>query len=150
MNTLVGLYEQDIHAWTRKTAELLRQRRFDELDADHLAEELETMSRRDRHELISRLKILLGHLLKWQFQPNHRSSSWRGSMVEQRLQLRDLLQFSPSLKPFLAEAMIAAYPDAVILAVKETGLAKTVFPDACPYTQAQCMDDDFFPEKARE
>ena len=61
-----SLYEQDIHAWTRRTAELLRQQRFQELDIEHLVEELETMGRRDRQELISRLKILLGHLLKWQ------------------------------------------------------------------------------------
>ncbi len=56
------LYEQDIHAWTQQTAELLRQHRFQELDIEHLVEELETMSRRDRQQLVSRLKILLGHL----------------------------------------------------------------------------------------
>ena len=70
------LYEQDIHAWTQQTAQLLRQHRFQDLDIEHLVEELETMSRRDRQELVSRLKILLGHLLKWQHQPAHRSSAW--------------------------------------------------------------------------
>jgi hypothetical protein len=147
MNALFELYEQDIHAWTLRTAELLRQRRFDELDMEHLAEELETTSRRDRHELISRLKILLGHLLKWQFQPAHRSSSWRNSIAEQRLQSNDLLQFSPSLKPFLVEAIEAAYPDAVKLAVRETGLAKQIFPNECPYTVFQLLNDDFYPER---
>ena len=72
------LYDHDIHAWTQQMAELLKQRRFQELDVAHLVEELETMGRRDRQELVSRLKILLGHLLKWQYQPAHRSSSWRG------------------------------------------------------------------------
>jgi len=90
------LYEHDIHAWSQRTAQLLRQHRFQELDIEHLAEELETMSRRDRQELVSRLKILLGHLLKWQHQPQHRSSSWRGSILEQRLRIRDLLQDAPS------------------------------------------------------
>lgn len=142
MSNLSHLYTQDIHAWSQRTAELLRQRRFDDLDIEHLAEELETMGRRDRHELISRLKILLGHLLKWQFQP----ASWRGSIVEQRLQINDLLQFSPSLKPFLTEAVASAYPDAVKLAVKETSLPRKTFPDVCPYLPEQFLDDDFFPQ----
>ena len=50
MNTS-NLYEHDIHAWTRQTAELLRQGRFQEVDIEHLVEELESMARRDRQEL---------------------------------------------------------------------------------------------------
>jgi hypothetical protein len=146
MNTLSKLYEQDFYAWTLRTTELLRQRHFDELDIEHLAEELETMSRRDRHELVSRLKILLAHLLKWQFQSHHRSNSWRNSIVEQRLRINDLLQFSPSLKPFLIEAATIAYPDAVKLAVKETGLPQQTFPENCPYNPSQFLEDDFLPE----
>ena len=147
MSTLSELYEQDLYAWTLRTTELLRQRRFDELDVEHLAEELETMSRCDRHELISHLKKLLGHLLKWQFQPHYRSSSWHGSIVEQRLRVNDLLQFNPSLKPFLAEAMTMAYPDAVTLAVRETGLLQQTFPKHCPYDALQFLEDNFFPEQ---
>lgn len=142
------LYEQDIHAWTQQTAQLLRQHRFQDLDIEHLVEELETMSRRDRQELVSRLKILLGHLLKWQHQPAHRSSSWRGSILEQRLRIRDLLQDAPSLKPFLAEAANAAYADGAKLASKETGLPLAQFPDALPYALELLLDDDWFPGDA--
>jgi hypothetical protein len=146
--TTTSLYEQDIHAWTRQTAELLRQRRFQELDIEHLVEELETMGRRDRQELISRLKILLGHLLKWQYQPAHRSNSWRDSILEQRLRIGDLLQDAPSLKPFLAEAATLAYGDGVRLASKETGLSPAQFPDAMPYALDTLLDDDWLPEAA--
>lgn len=139
------LYEQDIHAWTQQTAELLRQHRFQEIDIEHLVEELETMGRRDRQELVSRLKILLGHLLKWQYQPQHRSSSWRGSILEQRLRIRDLLQDVPSLKPFLAEAASAAYGDGARLASKETGLPLAQLPAALPYALDPLLDDDWFP-----
>ncbi|MFW5724195.1 MAG: DUF29 domain-containing protein [Halochromatium sp.] len=142
------LYEHDIHAWTQQTAQLLRQHRFHELDIEHLVEELETMSRRDRQELISRLKILLGHLLKWQYQPQHRSSSWRGSILELRLRIRDLLQDAPSLKPFLAEAANAAYADGAKLASKETGLPLIQLPDALPYALDPLLDDDWFPGDA--
>lgn len=144
--TMTNLYEHDIHAWTQKTAELLRQRRFQELDIEHLVEELETMGRRDRQELVSRLKILLAHLLKWQYQRAHRSSSRRGSILEQRLRIRDLLQDSPSLAPFLAEAAVAAYADGAKLASKETGLPLAHLPDTLPYALNPLLDDDWLPE----
>lgn len=141
------LYEQDIHAWARQTAELLKQGRFQELDVEHLIEELDAMARRDRQELISRLKILLAHLLKWAYQPTYRSSSWRGSILEQRLRIRDLLADCPSLQPFLAQAVERAYSDGVTLAVKETGLSRGEFPDQHPYELDVLLDDDWFPER---
>ena len=146
--TINQLYDYDIHAWTQATAALLRQQRFHELDIEHLVEELETMGRRDRQELVSRLKILLGHLLKWQYQPAHRSGSWRGSILEQRLRLRDLLEDSPSLQPFLAEAAGSAYGDGVQLASRETGLPIGHFPAAMPYALNDLLDDDWLPEDA--
>jgi hypothetical protein len=146
--TIANLYEQDIHAWTQQTAELLRQRRFRELDIEHLVAELETMGRRDRQKLVSRLKILLAHLLKWQYQPAHRSSSWRGSILEQRLRIRDLLHDAPSLQPFLPEAAGLAYDDSVKLESKETGLSPVHFPDALPYALDNLLDDDWLPEVA--
>ncbi|QVL50074.1 MAG: DUF29 domain-containing protein [Thiocapsa sp.] len=146
--TMTNLYEHDIHAWTQQTAELLRQRRFQELDIERLVEELETMGRRDRQELVSRLKILLGHLLKWQYQPAHRSSSRRGSILEQRLRIRDLLQDSPSLKPLFAEAAASAYRDGATLASKETGLSEAHFPEALPYAPDGLLEDDWLPGDA--
>jgi len=140
-----NLYDRDIHAWTKQTAELLRQHRFDELDLDHLVEELESMGRRDRQELVSRLKVLLAHLLKWQHQPEHQCSSWRGSILEQRLRIRDLLNDCPSLKPFLAEAARLAFPDAAKLASQETGLPAEQLPPAQPFELESLLDDDWLP-----
>lgn len=143
--TPAGLYQRDMHAWTQQTAELLRQGRFHEVDVEHLVEELETMGRRDRQELISRLKILLARLLKWQCQPEHRSSSWRGSILEQRLRIRDLLHDCPSLKPFLHEATLLAFADATSLASKETGLAIDQFPATKPFPLEQLLEDAWLP-----
>jgi hypothetical protein len=144
---LSKLYDHDIHAWTQQTAELLKQRRFQDLDIAHVVEELETMGRRDRQELVSRLKILLGHLLKWQYQPAHRSSSWLGSHLVQRLRIRDLLQDSPSLQPYLAEAADRAYGDGARLASKETGLPLGHFPAKLPYSLDHLLDDDWLPNE---
>ena len=104
------------------------------------------MGKRDRRELLSRLKILLGHLLKWRYQPTHRCSSWRGSMIEQRLQINDLLADCPSLNPQLPELLALAYGDAVRLAAGETGLAPSSFPERVPFDVGQTLDDGFFPE----
>ncbi len=144
----ITLYHSDIHAWTRQTAELLKQRRFQDIDVEHLIEELESMGRRDRQELISRLKILLGHLLKWHHQPAHRCGSWRGSILEQRLRIRDLLQDCSSLKPFLSEAVAAAYADGAKLASKETGISLDRFPEQSPYAPDLLLEDDWFPDGA--
>jgi hypothetical protein len=139
------LYSDDYHAWINAQAALLRAGRLTDLDAAQLAEELEAMGRRERNELVSRLIILLAHLLEWQYQPAHRSSGWRGSVVEQRVQIDRELRLSPSLKPFLPEAVSQAYPDALRIATQETGLDRETFPADCPYATADLLDEGFWP-----
>lgn len=138
-------YETDFYAWASHHAQLLREGKFSELDVEHLAEELESMGRNNKRELVSRLKILIGHLLKWQYQPGGRSTSWRSSIVEQRLQLNDLIADNPSLRPQLLEAITKAYPNAVELASDETGFSETVFPEICPYSPEHILKKGFFP-----
>lgn len=146
MNTLVNLYHTDFYAWSLKAAELVRACRFDELNLNDLAEELENMGKKEKNEIASRLVILLAHLLKWQFQPAYRSGSWRGSIIEQRKQILRQFKFSPSVKPYFLEAIEDAYPDAVDVAVDETGLPVTVFPTICSYPTEKILDKNFFPE----
>jgi len=112
------LYEQDLFAWTQQQVYLLTHQRWHELDVENLIDELEGMARRDRREMINRLIILIAHLLKWKFQPDHQSGSWRGSIQEQRLQLNGLLEDTPSLHQQFIESLEKAYPQAVKLASK--------------------------------
>ena len=77
MNRIAETYEQDFYAWAIHNAELLRQGRLSEIDVEHIAEELECMGRSEKRELMSRLGVLLAHLLKWVYQPYRRSRSWR-------------------------------------------------------------------------
>ncbi|GAB4181028.1 MAG: hypothetical protein Fur006_15740 [Coleofasciculaceae cyanobacterium] len=90
--------------------------------------------------------VLLGHLLKWQFQSDKRSNSCLGTIREQRVQIRLLLQDSPSLKPYLDEVFLAAYELGLALAIRETQLGEQVFPEECPYTLEQVMNPEFLPE----
>ncbi|BAP55362.1 hypothetical protein THII_1065 [Thioploca ingrica] len=146
MNTLERDYEQDFYAWIQHNIALLKQGKLNEIDIDILIDELESMAKRDKRELTSRLMILMAHLLKWQFQPNKQSGSWQSSIDEQRIQIIEQLEESPSLKNTLHEGIGRAYPKAVTLAAKETGLSLEIFPKECPYRIEQLLDDDFYPE----
>ncbi len=141
------LYERDFYAWTQEQAALLRSGRLDQLDVVHLAEEIEALGRQERRELVNRLGILLGHLLKWQFQPQLRGKSWQATIIEQRQDLQELIAENPSLKPYLPEAMERAYRKGLLLVVRETPLSLQDLPDQCPYTFEQVMDPNFYPEK---
>ncbi len=139
-------YEQDFVAWAAETAHLLLERRFDEIDIDSLAEEVDAMAKRDRRELESRVAVVLLHLLKWRYQPNQRSGSWQSTMRTQRRDLRQLLRQSPSLKREVAEAVKDAYPDARDDAASETGLSVKTFPSECPFSSEQILDRTYLPE----
>ncbi|MFS8741487.1 DUF29 domain-containing protein [Synechococcus sp. O70.2] len=141
------LYERDFYAWTQEQATLLRTGRLEQLDTEHLAEEIEALGRQERRELVNRLGILLGHLLKWQFQPQLRGKSWQATIIEQRQDIQELIAESPSLKSYLAEAMEKAYRKGLLLVVRETPLSLQDLPDQCPYTFEQVMDPSFYPEK---
>ncbi len=143
------LHGQDFYAWTQQQAQLLKSRQFFKLDVEHLIEELESMSATERRELISRLEILLMHLLKWQFQPAFQGRSWVLTIKEQRLRLDDHLDENPSLKnsEILQTALEKAYRRALVAAEKETGLASKTFPKSCPYSFEQMMDMEFYPDE---
>ena len=141
-----SLYESDFYAWANQQAALLRAGRLAEAEIENIAEEIESMGRSEKREFVSRLTILLQHLLKWQFQPGRRSVSWRLSIENTRLQLEDHLKDNPSLKSQLDEVMRSAYRRALNEAVAETGFARTTCPADCPYTYEQAMHTDFWPE----
>jgi hypothetical protein len=148
------LYEHDFNAWIHNQISLLKAGKTNEIDIEHLIEELEDMGKSNLRELESRFIILIAHLLKWQFQlatletqwQDFEGKSWRKTIIEQRTQLLYLLKKVPSLKQKLQNAVTEAYLEAVMLAVKESKLSKSIFPTDCPYTIEQLLDDDFYPE----
>ena len=139
-------YDTDFHAWANEQAELLRTGRLAEADAANIAEELASMGRSERRELVSRLAVLLLHLLKWAFQPERRGKSWRLTIEEQRRQILRHLNENPSLRVGIEEAMADAYADAVLRAERETDLPRDYFPWACPYSFAEATADTFWPD----
>ena len=141
-----NLYETDHVAWLEQQTHLLKTRQLHALDIDHLTEELELEIGNERREMYRRLRILIGHLLKWQYQPDYRCASWAGTIRVQRKDLNKLLKDSPSLHRFVAPETQDAYTDAVELAGFETGLAESAFPAQCPYRIEELLDKEFWPE----
>ncbi len=146
MKAVAELYEHDLYAWTLKNAALIRQGRLAEVDLEHVAEELESMGRSERQELVNRLAVLLAHLLEWRYQPERRGKSWRATIKEQRLRLREHLAENPSLQPHLAASQATAYRYAVLRATQETPLEETAFPVVCPFTVEQTLAEDYWPD----
>jgi hypothetical protein len=140
-------YEEDFYAWTVEQARLLRSGEFSSIDVANVAEEIESLGRSDKRELESRLRVLLMHLLKWQIQSKMRSRSWSGTILEQRRRIAKLLKESPSLLPFVNEALAEAYSDALEAASNDTGLPETEFPTECPFTPDEVRSRAFLPER---
>jgi len=140
-----ALYDQDFYQWIQRNAQLLRERKFTELDIDNLVEELESMGRSQKRELISRLSVLIMHLLKWQHQAGRRTDSWISTIMEQRRELTLLIEDSPSLKHEVLSAMEKAYGLALTAFARETGISRKSLSGSCPYTFDQAMDNEFWP-----
>jgi hypothetical protein len=139
------LYDEDFALWTAETARLLREGRFQEIDVEHVAEEIEDMGKRDHREMLSRLTLILQHLLKWEYQPEKRSKSWRSTMAVQRRELAKLFRQSPSVRRNIGAAVAEVYRDAVEDAAREADLPEESFPRECPFAPEQILDRDFLP-----
>ncbi len=139
------LYNTDFYRWTQQQAQLIRSGNLEALDLDNILEELEGMGRSERRQLGHRLDVLLMHLLKWHFQPEHRSSSWEGTIKEQRFRIARLLKANPSLKSDIPDIMLEAYQASRITAFKETGIEVDAFPEVCLWSFAEVTDNAFWP-----
>jgi hypothetical protein len=139
-------HDQDFYAWSLEQAALLRQRRIVEADLDLIAEEIESMGKTEKRELVSRLTVLLLHLLKWRFQPKGRGKSWRLSIANARDEIADLVADNPSLKSLLDAVTGQAYRYARRRAAIETNLGEEHFPGQCPWSFADAIDESFLPE----
>jgi hypothetical protein len=140
------LHDQDFYAWANEQAAPLCAGRHSEADIEHIAEEIESMGKSEKRDLVSRSTILLLHLLKWQFQPGLRGASRRASIDNARDDISDHLDDNPSLKSLLEASMMAAYRRARRQAAAGIGLLDAVFALSSPWPFDQIMNTGFLPE----
>jgi hypothetical protein len=143
---MTSLYDIDFYAWANEQATLLRAGKLSNADIQNVAEEIESIGKNEKRELVSRLTILLLHLLKWRFQPGLRGNSWRYTIKVQRRDLARHLDDNPSLAAQLSAVLADAYVSAILLAAGETGLPEATFPEQCPWAYQQVADPDFWPD----
>jgi hypothetical protein len=138
-------YEADIVAWAKEQAELLRSGRLSAIDIEHVAEEIEDVGKSEQRELASRMAVLLVHLLKWQYQPELQSGSWKRTIKEQRRAILRRLARTPSLGVTVRdpEWVEDVWGDAVSIAIEETGIGS--FPDTCPWAVEVILSEDWLP-----
>jgi hypothetical protein len=144
------LYETDFYAWAIEQASLLRQHQWSQLDLLNLIEEIESLGKQQRQELRNRLSVLIGHLLKWEYQSQRRSRSWLATIRVQRRDTLRLLKDNPSLKPYLEDVVSEVYENGRDLAMGETDLPEETFPKMCPYSLTEILDNSFYPGEASE
>ena len=137
------LYDADFVQWIEQAIQLLRQGRFDELDLENLIEEVEDLGRSQKQALKSNLRVLLMHLLKWQYQPSMRTGNWKGSIRGHRQRIQDAFEDSPSLRNFCTQIFEKVYQQVRSQAADETGLPLKTFPIDCPYTVEQVLAPEF-------
>jgi hypothetical protein len=138
-------YEEDFALWSAEQAALIRARKFDRIDIENVAEEIESLGRSDRHQIANRIEVLLIHLLKWERQAEHRSRSWGATIRDQRTAISDLIEDSPSLRSYPASVLGKRYGRAREKASEETTIYLHLFPESCPYTVEQVLDPTFLP-----
>ncbi len=146
MSTRPSLHDSDFYAWSLEQAALLRAGRVGEADLAAIAEEIESLGKTEKRELVSRLTVLLLHLLKWRRQPAGRGNSWRLSIANARDEIADLLDDNPSLRSVINEVTASAYRYARRKAAIEMDMGEDEFPARCPWSFAVAMDAGFWPE----
>jgi hypothetical protein len=144
----VHSYENDVIAWANEQAEFIRSGRFDLLDIEHLADEIEDVGKSEQREFESRMTVLLTHLLKWQLQSERRGASWQKTIKTQRAMITRRLAKTPSLKPELAnpEWWESVWADTLTMTAKETSLNFDDFPDECPWEYESIINPEFWPD----
>jgi hypothetical protein len=139
------LYDEDFYVWAERQAELLRARRFDDLNLENLILEVEGLADVKRSAVLNNARVAIEHLLRLQHSPaTDPRNSWRASVREHRRRLQ--IDLTPRLRQILADELPGLYEmarDDASAALRDHGedAAADALPQACPYTLDQITGD---------
>ena len=146
MTSSQTLYQTDFDHWLQETANLLRSGDMEKLDCENLAEEIEDIAGSRKDALEINLIRVLQHLLKWKYQPQKRTNSWKASITEHSLRLNKAFKKSPSLKTYFEQVFAECYQDARLITAQEIGIDIHAFPEICPFAQVDVLNPQYLPE----
>ncbi|WP_257280254.1 DUF29 domain-containing protein [Endozoicomonas sp. ISHI1] len=159
-----NLYKTDYTQWLGQQRELLANGQFDQLDIPNLLEAMDSEMGDTTNELRSHLRVLLLHLLKYDYQKRILKDSWvedkvihtwMPSIYNSRMEIKEHMKRNLSLEPKTDEILSEAYLTAKRNAIKELNkfirienkrLNKNSIPDECLWTFEKITDDDWLPE----
>ena len=143
------LYDTDFDNWAQQQAAALRAKAWNQLDIEHLAEEVYDLRKTERRAVRSQLRLLCSHSLKWHYQPENRSESWLGTIREARRQIHEALEEMPTLARELPGLFLAAYRQGRREAAADTDLDLSTFPPQCPWTLEAMRTEGWLPPDER-
>ncbi|UAJ73898.1 DUF29 domain-containing protein [Synechocystis sp. PCC 7339] len=146
--TNTNLYNADYNLWVLETVAKLKNKDLDDLDWENLIEEIEDLSRRDKHKLQSLLNHIFEHLLLivyWQAELVRNQEHWEREILNFRLQFLQVLEDSPSLRNYARDYLAEGYKRGRKLAAKHSQLPLSTFPEHPIATLEQAIDEDWLP-----
>ena len=138
-------YDEDSYAWAFEQARFLREGRFDLLDVEHLADEIESVAKEEVRELIKRMSCLLASLLEWSYLPAPRAVRCSALIEAQRLDVAYILEDSPSLRAEIDEPGTAAVIWSDTLAHAATGTRPDWLPPECQWSTDDVLSEGWLP-----
>ncbi|MEQ8757868.1 MAG: DUF29 domain-containing protein [Coleofasciculus sp. G1-WW12-02] len=142
---LTSLYDVEYDQWLARTISLLKENRFNELDKEHLIEELEDLSRREKKTVERFLEQIIRHLLLWQYwtaEHDYNANHWQAEIMSFRTQINEDL--TQNLRNHLQENQVKIYEKALNYVKQKTGY-EVDFPENCPYTLDQLLEMNWLP-----
>lgn len=139
------LYQEDFYVWTQRQAELLRARKFGDLDLEHLIEEVAELGDTKLSAVLNNARVVMEHLLKLQHSPAiDPRSGWRATVREHRSRLE--IELTPRLRQILEQELLRVFPLArksAAESIRDHGehAAADALPETCPYTPEQITGD---------
>lgn len=144
MTAAKSTYDTDFVEWSSTQSALMKNRQLQQLDIENIIEEIESLGKRDKRSLQSHLRILLAHMLKKKYQPEMATNSWDASINNAKIEIRVLIDDSPSLKNEFLKVFDKAYSDARQLAKDDTGLPLNTFPQICELGEKEDIYNEIF------
>ena len=142
--SLAELYEEDYAQWLEEILVLLKRKDLEQLDYEHLIEELEALGRSERNAVASlTIQILVPLLLYqyWEAERDHNGRHWPVKILTFRTQLN--LKLTTNLRNYLKQNLDTLYKKAYKIATLKSQLT---LPTENLFKLEEMINEDWLPK----